>query len=29
MTISDSGYHIIGLSQKDERCYGRGEGYRY
>jgi hypothetical protein len=29
MTISDSGYHIIGLSQKDERCYGRGDGYRY
>jgi|APCry1669188879_1035177.scaffolds.fasta_scaffold169610_1 hypothetical protein len=29
MTLSESGYHIVGFSQKDERCYGRGAGYRY
>jgi hypothetical protein len=29
MTLSQSGFHIIGLSQKDERCYDRGAAYKY
>lgn len=29
MTVSESGTHIIGFSQKDERCYPRECGYMY
>jgi len=29
MTISESGEHTIGFSQKDERCYRRESGYMY